>query len=140
MVREKEQIVYLWFKMWILQQDLGMDSIFAEDVIYTESWGPKYNNRQRVKHWFHEWNTRGRVVEWNIKQFFHKDNQTIVEWYFKNEMKSGKIEEFDGISLIVWTEDNKIKSLKEFGCNLNNYNPYEYGDKPDFKEEKAGWF
>ena len=140
MVREKEQIVYLWFKMWILQQDLGMDHIFAEDVIYTESWGPKYNNCQRVKHWFHEWNTRGRVVEWNIKQFFHKDNQTIVEWYFKNEMKSGKIEEFDGISLIVWTEDNKIKSLKEFGCNLNNYNPYEYGDKPDFKEEEAGWF
>ena len=52
MVREKEQIVYLWFKMWILQQDLGMDDIFAEDVIYTESWGPKYNNCQRVKHGF----------------------------------------------------------------------------------------
>ena len=108
--------------------------------IYTESWSPKYNNRQVVKHWFNEWNTRGKVMEWKIKQFFHKDNQTVVEWYFKNEMNNGNIEEFDGMSLIVWTADNKIKSLKEFGCNLNSYNPYEDSDTPKFRDEKASWF
>ena len=107
-MNEREQIIQLWFKMWLTQQDLGMDDIFAEDVIYTESWSPKYNNRQVVKHWFNEWNTRGKVMEWKIKQFFHKDNQTVVEWYFKNEMNNGNIEEFDGMSLIVWTADNKI--------------------------------
>ena len=63
-----------------------------------------------------------------IKQFFHQGNQTIVEWYFKSKMNNGNVEEFDGISLIVWTQDNKIKSLKEFGCNLHNYNPYR--DRP----------
>ena len=57
-MNEREQIIQLWFKMWLTQQDLGMDDIFAEDVIYTESWSPKYNNRQVVKHWFNEWNTR----------------------------------------------------------------------------------
>ena len=121
-------------------ENLGIDNIFAEDVIYTESWGPKYNNRQIVKHWFQEWNTRGKVVAWEIKQFFHKGNQTIVEWYFKNEMNNGSIEEFDGISLVEWTKDNKIKSLKEFGCNLNNYNPYEHSDLPEFRDERASWF
>ena len=55
-----------------------------------------------------------------------------MEWYFKNEMNNGSIEEFDGISLVEWTKDNKIKSLKEFGCNLNNYNPYEHSDLPEF--------
>ena len=40
-------------------------------------------------------------------------------------MNNGNIEEFDGISLVEWTKDDKIKSLKEFGCNLNNYNPYD---------------
>lgn len=45
-----------------------------------------------------------KVLVWDIKQFFHKENQTIVEWYFKNKMNNGNIEEFDGISLIVWTE------------------------------------
>ena len=37
-------------------------------------------------------------------------------------------------------KDNKIKSLKEFGCNLNNYNPYEHSDQPEFRDERASWF
>ena len=55
-------------------------------------------------------------------------------------MKNGTVEVFDGISLIEWTSNNKILSLKEFGCNINTYDPYEYGDKPQFRDEKAGWF
>ena len=93
-----------------------------------------------TKYWFNEWNTRGKVIIWDIKQFFHKENQTVVEWYFKNEMNTGSVEEFDGISLIEWTEDNKIKSLKEYGCNLNNYNPYQHSDNPQFRDEKTNWF
>ena len=74
------------------------------------------------------------------QEIFHKENQTVVEWYFKNEMNTGSVEEFDGISLIEWTEDNKIKSLKEYGCNLNNYNPYQHSDNPQFRDEKTNWF
>ena len=70
------------------------------------------------------------MAVWDIKQFFHKENQTVAEWYFKNEMASGKTEEFDGISLVEWTAENQIKSLKEFGCNRSHYNPYESGDTP----------
>lgn len=139
-MNERERIIRLWFDMWLKQQDLGIDDIFTEDVVYTESWSPKYQDRKTVKHWFDEWNTRGKVLIWDIKQFFHKGNQTIVEWYFKNEMNAGSIEEFDGISLVEWKDDNKIKSLKEFGCNRNNYNPYQYGDQPRFRDEKANWF
>lgn len=87
-----------------------------------------------------EWNTRGKVIVWDIKQFFHKDNQTIVEWYFRNEMNDGKIEDFDGISLVEWDTKDQIKSLKEFGCNKNVYNPYETSDSPEFREEKSLWF
>ena len=137
---EREKIIHLWFEMWLCQQDLGIDDIFTEDVEYTESWGPKYTDRRTVKHWFDEWNTRGKVLEWDIKQFFHKENQTVVEWYFRNKMNTGKIEEFDGISLIEWTTENRIKSLKEFGCNCSNYDPYENGAVPAFRDEKAKWF
>ena len=139
-MNEREKIIRLWFDMWIKKADLGIDNIFTDDVVYTESWSPKYENRKTVKHWFDEWNTRGSVLVWEIKQFFHQGNQTIVEWYFKNKMNNGNVEEFDGISLIVWTQDNKIKSLKEFGCNLHNYNPYRDSDIPVFREEKANWF
>lgn len=113
---------------------------FAEDVIYTESWGPQYEGAAAVKHWFEEWNTRGRVLVWDIKQFFHKDNQSLAEWYFKDEMAAGHSDEFDGISLVVWTRDNRIQRLKEFGCNLNHYDPYQNGGTAQFSEEKPRWF
>lgn len=139
-MKEREKIIKLWFDMWLQQKDLGIDNIFTEDIVYTESWSPKYEDLQTVKHWFNEWNTRGKVLAWDIKQFFHKDNQTIVGWYFKNKMNDGNIEEFDGISLVFWTEDNRIKILKEFGCNCNNYNPYKDSEIPLFRNEKVNWF
>jgi len=139
-MKKREKIIRLWFDMWLQQKDLGIDNIFEENIIYIESWSPRYENRETVKHWFNEWNTRGKVLNWNIKQFFHKDNQTIVEWYFKNIMNGGKIEEFDGISLIKWSNNNKIEFLKEFSCNINNYNPYKDGDIPEFRNENVNWF
>lgn len=139
-MNEREKIIRLWFDMWLKQEDSGIIDIFTEDVVYIESWGPQYDDVKTVKHWFEEWNTRGKVLAWDIKQFFHKDDETIVEWYFENKMNDGAIEAFDGISLIRWTKDNRIKELKEFGCNINNYNPYKNGAKPEFRDEKTNWF
>lgn len=139
-MNERERMIQLWFDMWLQKKDLGIDTLFTEDVVYIESWSPKYEDRATVKHWFMEWNTRAKVLVWDIKQFFHKGNQTVVEWYFKNETDAGIIEEFDGVSLIKWTADNKIRFLKEFGCNRNHYNPYQYGNTPQFRDEKASWF
>ena len=136
----RERIIRLWFDMWLAKKDLGIFNVFSDNAVYIESWGTEYHGSKKIKLWFEEWNTRGKVVVWEIKQFFHKENQTIVEWYFKNGMNNGDIEEFDGISLIEWTEDNKIKSLKEFGCNRNTYNPYQESDTPQFRNQKANWF
>ena len=135
-----EKTIQLWFDMWLKQKDLGIDNIFTENAVYTESWGPEYHTRQLIKHWFQEWNTRGKVVTWEIKQFFHKENQTMAEWYFKNEMQDGSVEEFDGCSLVEWAENGQIKSLKEFGCNLHRYNPYQKGNVPQFQDGAAKWF
>lgn len=30
--------------------------------------------------------------------------------------------------MVEWTEDNRIKASKEFGCNRNTYNPYQESD------------
>lgn len=137
---KREKMIKLWFEMWLQKKDLGIADIFSDDAVYTESWGPEYKGVQKIRMWFDEWNIRGTVLTWEIKQFFHKDNQTIVEWYFKNTVNEEKIEEFDGMSLIVWNEQNKIISLKEFGCNINNYDPYQNGSAPQFQEETAMWF
>lgn len=137
---DREKIIRLWFDMWLKKSDLGIEDIFSKNAEYVESWGPAYKGIEKIKLWFNEWNTRGSVLMWDIKQYFHKENQTIVEWFFKNIMEDGKIDSFDGLSLIEWTNDNKICFLKEFGCNLNHYDPYEHGVTPQFKEEQTRWF
>ena len=121
----RERIIRLWFDMWLAKKDLGIFDVFSDNAVYIESWGPEYHGIKKIILWFEEWNTRGTVLQWDIKQFFHKDNQTIVEWYFKNKMDDGNVEAFDGISLIEWTPDDKIALLKEFGCNENRYDPYD---------------
>ena len=55
-------------------------------------------------------------------------------------MNDGRVEQFDGLSLVEWTPDNKIRALKEFGCNLDRYDPYRDGDAPQFRDEKTKWF
>ena len=139
-MEQRERIIRQWFDMWLQARDSGILDIFAPGCVYTESWGPKYHDAAQVKHWFDEWNTLGRVLVWDIKQFFHQGDQTAVEWYFKNRMQDGRVEEFDGISLIRWTADGKIAALKEFGCNIHTYDPYADGPTPRFRDENAGWF
>ena len=116
----RERVILLWFDMWLQARDLGIEEIFAPDCLYTESWGPQYRGADQVAHWFREWNTRGKVVRWDILQFFHKEDQTVVEWSFRNEMKDGRAEEFDGLSLVRWDGAGRIASLREFGCNTRN--------------------
>ena len=140
MEQQRERVIRLWFDMWLQARDLGIEQIFAPDCLYTESWGPQYRGADQVSHWFREWNTRGKVVRWDIRQFFHKEDQTVVEWSFRNEMKDGRAEEFDGLSLIRWDGAGRISSLREFGCNTRNYDPYRDGDPPRFREEPAVWF
>lgn len=136
----REKIIRTWFAMWLKQEDAGISEIFAENALYIESWGPCYQGAAKIKLWFDEWNTRGRVLQWDIKQFFHKEKQTVVEWYFRSQMQNGSAEAFDGLSLIRWTAENKIAFLQEFGCNENRYDPYQNGSAPRFREETAGWF
>ena len=121
MEETREQKIRLWFDMWLQAKDLGMEDLFAPDCVYLESWGPKYEGRDKVALWFREWNTRGRVVRWDVEQFFHKGDQTVVEWSFRNEMKDGTVEEFHGLSLV-------------------NYDPYEAGETPVFRDEPSVWF
>lgn len=139
-MNKREKIIRLWFDMWLRKTDLGIMNIFSDDVVYVESWGPEYKGSLKVKHWFDEWNTRGSVLQWDIKQCFHKENQTVVEWYFKNTLNDGSIEAFDGMSLIKWTQDDKICFLKEYGCNENRYDPYQESASPHFRGENAMWF
>ena len=139
-MEQRERTVRLWFDMWLRGEDLGIQRIFAPDCVYTESWGPRYEGREKIAHWFREWNGRGRVVRWDIRQFFHRGDQTVAEWSFADEMDDGRREAFDGLSLIRWDGAGRIAALTEYGCNIRTYDPYAQGDPPRFRDEALGWF
>ena len=138
--QEKEKALRRWFAMWLKGKDTGISRLFAPQAVYTGSWGPQYRGADKIKHWFDEWNTRGKVLQWDIKQFFHQGSQTAVQWYFKNRLQNGQSEEFEGISLIVWNKRGQIMSLTEYGCNIHRYDPYQNGPVPVFRQDKSRWF
>ena len=139
-MEEREAVIRRWFEMWLRGDARGVEDIFTEDAVYIESWGPEYHGAEKIAHWFREWNTRGMVVRWDVKQFFHKGDQTVVEWVFENRMGDGKAEAFEGMTLVRWTEEEKICFLQEFGCNQDRYDPYENGPEPQFRDGQAMWF
>ncbi len=136
----REQAVRRWFSMWLEGRDTGILQLFAPDALYIESWGPEYRGAQQIKHWFEEWNTRGKVLVWDIQGFFHREDRSVVEWHFENKMRGGTAEIFDGLSLVDWDRDGRICRLQEFGCNLHRYDPYADGPAPKFREGAALWF
>ena len=138
--KQRESKIRQWFSMWLCKQDTGLEELFAPDAVYIESWGPEYHGSGKIKLWFDEWNTRGTVERWDIRQYFHKGDQTVVEWAFRCAMEDGTVQSFDGLSLIRWNEAGQIRFLQEFGCNENRYDPYAQGDTPVFREEPALWF
>ena len=138
--KQRESKIQQWFSMWLDKQDTGIEDLFAPDAVYIESWGPEYHGSGKIKLWFDEWNTRGTVERWDIRQYFHKGDQTVVEWTFRCVMADGTVQSFDGLSLIRWNEAGQICFLQEFGCNENRYDPYAEGETPLFREEQALWF
>ena len=79
-----------------------MEELFTPDCVYTESWGPEYCGVESVRHWFEEWNTRARVITWEIKRIDHADDRSYVEWLFEDCLNDGRVEKFEGISVIEW--------------------------------------
>ncbi len=129
---KREEILRLWFDMWLRREDFGIREIFTEDAVYTESWGPVYHGAEKIAHWFREWLTRGRVLVWDVHRFFHAGDQTAVTWFFQCRMGDDTPVGFEGVSVVRWTEDGKIAGLTEYCCEPEQYDPYANGPEPDF--------
>lgn len=124
MMIEREQIIRKYFESWLNNNSSVLKDIFSVYIIYSECYGPEYHGIDTVETWFKEWNKRGKVLVWDIKQFIHQGNKSVAEWYFKCKY-DGEIGEFDGISLIEFNDDNYIISLKQFQSKIPHYYPYE---------------
>ncbi|VYU26700.1 nuclear transport factor 2 family protein [Clostridium tertium] len=119
----KEELIKGYFKSWINNEKDIINEIFSEKIIYSECYGPEYKGIDTMERWFEDWHTHGKVLVWDIKQFIHSRNITVVEWYFKC-IYNENISEFDGVSIVEFDDNNKILNLKEFESKAEHYYPY----------------
>lgn len=119
----REKAIFEYFNSWITKDSSKFDALLSQNIIYSECYGPEYHGISEIKKWFSDWNRRSSVLQWEIKQFIHSDKTTVAEWYFECKFE-GKINGFDGVSLIEFDKDNKIKSVKEFQSKAEHYCPY----------------
>lgn len=120
---EQEDIIKKYFAAWLNKDDSVISDIMSKNIIYSECYGPEYQGINQVLTWFVEWNQCGTVLKWDIKQFIHQDNITVVEWYFECNYNN-VVDGFDGISLVEFDAFGKIQSIKEFQSKSEHNFPY----------------
>lgn len=118
-----EEMIEEYFQSWVKKDSSALNEYFADNIKYIECYGPEYENKKQCLKWFNDWNEKGSVLEWSIKQIKSVEQTHFVEWYFKCEYE-GNIDGFDGVSIIE-TVDNKISLVKEFQSKSEHYLPYK---------------
>lgn len=123
-----QQSDYYWkvkqyFEAWLKKDGFELKNILADEIYYSECYGPEYVGIKEVKQWFYAWNQVGNVLKWEIKKYIEQNNTIIVEWYFECEYE-GNRDGFDGVSWIVFDNEKKICSVKEFQSQKEHYRPY----------------
>lgn len=78
--------------MWLQKKDTGILDIFSKEAVYIESWGPEYHGAEAIKQWFDEWNTRGTVLKWEIKQCMGIDDGSPRLERLTWHLLSGKVQ------------------------------------------------
>ena len=118
-----EDMIRRYFQAWIDNDSSVLDQIFSEDIVYSECYGPEYRGLRQIKRWFADWNQRGRVLQWNIKQILQTGSVVVAEWYFQCDY-DGNVDGFDGVTIAELDDGAKIRSLKEFQSKAEHHFPY----------------
>ena len=118
-----EEVIRKYFRCWLDKDGNVVEEIFSDDVEYSECYGPVYKGKMQVIMWFHDWNQKGSVLQWDVKRVVVSGNTAVVEWYFKCEYE-GNVDGFDGVTIAEFDADMKICELKEFQSKAEHYYPY----------------
>ena len=122
-MKKQEEKIKAYFSMLLRNDISGIEEIFEDDILYSESYGPEYHGLEQMKKWFLDWCRHATVLEWNVKQFISQDKVTVAEWYFECNF-DGVIYGFDGVSIVEFNDYEKICSIKEFKSKSEHNSPY----------------
>lgn len=112
-----------YFAAWLSKDAAVLPTVFADDIIYSECYGPEYRGIDQILRWFQDWNQRGTVLQWEIKNIISCGNIVCAEWYFCCEY-DGNTDGFNGVSWIEFDERGRIRKLREFQSKAEHFFPY----------------
>jgi hypothetical protein len=118
-----EEVIKKYFLCWIEKDIEVLKEVFSDDIRYSECYGPEYQGLEQVIRWFRDWNEKGTVRRWDIKQILTCAETLIAEWYFECDYEDN-IGGFDGITLAKFDNKGLICELKEFQSKSEHYLPY----------------
>lgn len=116
----KEEIICEWFNAWHNQKWDNFSEVFALNVVYSECFGAKYFGISQVINWKQHWHQTTNLLEWKVINITSVNSQSIVEWYFKFS-KNGEVKKYNGVSIILWNNENKICSIRDYSAMYHNY-------------------
>lgn len=120
---EPKRLIEAYFQAWLSQDETRLADFFEADAVYSECYGPEYCGVKQITQWFRDWNKRGRVTRWEIRRVLRQENSLAVEWIF-GCVYDGETSLFNGVSLVEFSENGKIQSLKEFQSKAEHVFPY----------------
>lgn len=120
----KVETIRKYYDLWIARSRAGIEELLAEDIVYTESYGPQHHGITEIIRWFDDWTQKAKVICWDITNFIEYENTCVVEWFFKFEI-NGKESVSDGASIAEFNHNGKIIIMKEFQAKHEHYYPYK---------------
>jgi len=112
-----------YFAAWLAKDASVLPAVFAKDIVYSECYGPEYRGLEQIQNWFADWNRRGTVLQWDIKNMILCGNTVCAEWYFRCKY-DGNTDGFDGVSWIEFDAEGQICALREFQSKAEHCFPY----------------
>ena len=113
-----KELIERYFRAWVDADADTVKELFCDDIVYSECYGPEYHGLSQILMWFEDWNSKGRVLEWDIKRIIEHGDTIIAEWWFKCEYCGNT----DGT--IADIKDGKIHRPSEFQSDPDHYYPY----------------
>lgn len=109
-----------YIEAWKTNETERIVATVTDDVVITESFGPVYYGRERVREWCEKWNADGsRVLDWVITNEFDAGDRIVAEWRFAYR-QAGEERTFLGAT-IATARDGKIAELREYAITHDLY-------------------
>lgn len=128
--RKRERAISDYFNMWVTRDFDKLDAIFAPDCVYEESNGHIYENRNQIHHWVEDAMDRQTILTWKVGYFTHargREGQPSITvfWTLAGQEREGEAYDFDGVSVIEFNRQNKIKRVRDFTAKRRRDYPYK---------------